>query len=468
MNNENYTLLPNNLFQPPNKDTKSLYQEYKDHKILLVMDYLHVNTNRFGISIFTFEDMITFYGLKLKTGKGKMNQQFKDMIEFLQFKGIISDCNVDIKEAKLSQFIRCKYNGIEKNKEGKNVKFTTVRYEAIDWIISYQDDLIDNVKLLFYYCYLCSRIYTPLKNDNNIRKSGGRANPCFPSYETITSDIGISDKTIKQYNDILVNLNLIRIGNLGLAYYSNDKNKIPKETPNFYTHFTYQTSEMKDEDTIWYDNLKEAMKIYKEEHSNMVFIGTRDYKNNDRVVNGKISRINTLEKEGKATVEQLQERDNLIASKTYKEETITALRDQIYDIQQELIEFNKEEKYEDIEAEYDSYFDTLDLDINNIEDCKKVLNYVQDMKNKYILDVEKPKGLGKNLQKKVDELNKLREEITALAQQLIKDVDKDVIKKEVIKGRDIKSKNIKELNNLKLDFINYMDRYSDNYIDSLL
>lgn len=398
MNNENYTLLPNNLLQPPNKDTKSLYQEFQNHKLLLVMDYLHVYTNRFGISAFTLEDMITYYRLKLKTGKGKMNEQFKEVIEFLQFKGIISDCNVDIKEAKLSQFIRCKYNGIEKNKEGKNIKFTTVRYEAMDWIVSYVDDSIDNVKLLFYYCYLCSRIHTPKGNDTDIRKTGGRANPCFPSYDTITSDIGITDKTIKQYNDILVNLNLIRIGNLGLAYYSNDKNKIPRETPNFYTHFTYQTSDVKDEDTIWYDNLKAAMKVYKDEHTNMVFTGNREYKNNDRHINGFITRIGKLEEQGKAKPEQIEKRDSLLESKGRTEETITAIREQIQDINDKLLEFDKDEKYKDIiEAEIETYFDDMDKSINDIEDCKDILQHVKDLESEYLNGDKKHKGIGKNL-----------------------------------------------------------------------
>lgn len=378
-NNEIYTLLPNNLFQPPNKDTKSLYQEYQNHKLLLVMDYLHVNTNRFGISVFTLEDMITFYGLKLKTGKGKMNQQFQDMIEFLQFKGIVTDCNTNIKEAKLNQFIRCKYNGLDKNDKGENIHFTVIKYDAIDWIISYVDDSIDNVKLLFYYCYLCSRIHTPKKNDTDIRKTGGRANPCYPSYDTITKDIGITDKTIKQYNDILVNLNLIRIGNLGLAYYSNDKNKIPKETPNFYTHYTYQPEGMKDKDTIWFDNLKEAMKVYKDGHTNMVFTGNREYKNNDRVVNGKITRITTLEREGKATLEQIQERDSLLESKGHKEETITSIREQIQDISEKLLKKDTECKFDSLHEQIEEYFDDKEKDINNIEDCKDVLKYMKEL-----------------------------------------------------------------------------------------
>lgn len=377
-NNEIYTLLPNNLFQPC-KGEKSLIQEYQNHKLLLVMDYLHVNTNRFGISVFTLEDMITFYGLKLKTGKGKMNQQFQDMIEFLQFKGIVTDCNTNIKEAKLNQFIRCKYNGLDKNDKGENIHFTVIKYDAIDWIISYVDDSVDNVKLLFYYCYLCSRIHTPKGNDNDIRKTGGRANPCYPSYDTIASDIGIKDKTIKQYNDILVNLNLIRIGNLGRAYYSNDKNKIARETPNFYTHYTYQPEGMKDEDTIWYDNLKEAMKVYKDGHSNMVFIGTREYKNNDRKINGFIGSINKLEKRGKATSEQIEKRDSLLESKNYKEETITSIREQIQDISEKLLEKDTECKFDSLHEQIEEYFDDEKKDINDIEDCKDVLKYMKEL-----------------------------------------------------------------------------------------
>lgn len=375
---DNHTMLPTILLHSSNEKVKSLYQECKNHKILLVMDYLHVNTNRFGLSYFTIEDIITYYKLIPKTGKGKMNEQIKNIIQFLQFKGLISN-DFDIKKVKINEIVRCSYIGIEKNKEGKGIKFTKVNYEYMDWIISYKDDSVDNVKLLFYYCYLCSRMHTRKKGEEDINKNGGRAEPCFPSYDTITKDIDIADKTIKIYNDILVKLNIIRIGNCGLAYYKNDSNKTNRETPNFYTHYTYQTEDMKDEDTLWFENLKRAMKVFKDEHTNMVFRGNREYKDNNKSINGFISRIDKLETLGKATPEQIEERNNYIKSKNYKEETITSIREQIDDINRNLTENDPNDKFIFLHEQYEEYFEDKSLDKNNIEDCKDILEFIKGL-----------------------------------------------------------------------------------------
>ena len=111
-------------------------------------------------------------------------------------------------------------------------------------------------------------------------------------------------------------MNLIRIGNLGL-YYVGDNKKYTRESPNFYVL-------IKDEEYVnteneksmpWYINLKEGMKCFKMAHKDYTFIDTREYKDNNKKINGYISRINQLEKEDKATKKQIKKRDKLLSEK---------------------------------------------------------------------------------------------------------------------------------------------------------
>ena len=54
------------------------------------------------------------------------------------------------------------------------------------------------------------------------------------------------------------------------------------------------------------------MKAYKKNNPNLVFLNTREYKDNNKKINGYIARINQLEKEGKATKRQINKRDKLM------------------------------------------------------------------------------------------------------------------------------------------------------------
>lgn len=350
------TILPIKLFYSVEGD--SLFKEFNDYKLLFILDYLHINTNRLGVSLFSIEDIITYYKFKPDNHKGKINEQIHNCIKFLIDKNIIEvDSNLD--KIKPKELIRCKYNY-------DTSSFRKIDYKAIESIISIEDKKIDRAKLLFYYSYLCARMYKR-KEGIELRANGGKAESCYPSYETITKDIGLSDTVIKKYNDILVDMNLIRIGNPGLYYYEHDKNKIVRESPNHYVLFGL----------YWEDELKESIKVYKETHTNMVFKGNRLYKNNNRKVNGFIGRIKALEEQGKATEEQLKQRDSYLESRELVEDSLTEIRNKIKKINDNLLMLDDicnfdTVLYEDIEY----YFDDENKDYYNIEDCKYMLNYI--------------------------------------------------------------------------------------------
>jgi len=159
---------------------------------------------------------------------------------------------------------------------------------------------------------------------------------------------------VKKYIDILIELNLIRVGNAGVYYYKNDKHKKPWESRNTYVLY--------DVDGRWEDELAESIKIYKGMYKDRTFI--KNYKNNDKSENGYISRINQLEKQSKATPYQLKKRDRLLEKKQkQKLDDEDVLKFQIKslfenpdykgsylpDIYENLGRMNLKEKYDDIE-----------------------------------------------------------------------------------------------------------------------
>ena len=315
--NDYITILPNRLFYTK-EESVSLYRQYTSYKLILILDYLYSSIDKTGFSRLSIEDIVITYGYKINRNKGKINEQIKNILIELQKNEIIK-CEKDITNINYNEFIKCIYNGIEVDNKGDYTKFTMISSDTIDYILKFNKIKIDNVILLFYYCYLCSRIY---KSSNEHGKSyihNGKAEECHPSYKTITKDIDIKPDTIKKYNDILVDMNLIRIGNCGLCYNKGDENNV-RETPNFYVLIDYTESDIDNENSIWKWNLKEGIKDYKKKNPNMVFLDTREYKDNNKKINGYISRITQLEKDDKATKVQIKKRDKLLNEKeNYKQ-----------------------------------------------------------------------------------------------------------------------------------------------------
>lgn len=382
----NFTILPNNLFYTKD-DTKSIFKLTNNHKTILVLDYLHINTNRLGITKFTISDIITSYGFKPRTGRGNINEQIRNILIQLQKNDVIDIVgDIDLSTVNINKLISCNYKGISKNNDGDNVEFTTVDYDICHKILAYRDDNIDNVKLLFHYCYLACRMHKRKKGES-LSKDGGRAEVCYPSYEDITNNTNLKSDTIKQYNDILLKNNVLRIGNCGLYYYRSDKNKIQKESPNFYTFVSDEDLKIQnDKDTNWYNNLKSAMDFYKNSNDDKVFSNSREYKSNKSVSNY-IARIEQLEKEMKATKEQIKKKNSLLQSKN--------MNTNITDLKVEI-----EKRYKNIIQMDDAY--NLDLDI--CEDWKDYLpgeNEMIDWEQKVytVTDYQ-------NILKKIDDIEK--------------------------------------------------------------
>ena len=145
-----------------------------------------------------------------------------------------------------------------------------------------KENSVDKLKVFLFYCYILSRIR---------QNSDGTTGVCYPSYMQTKKDTDLSEAIIKKYIDILVELDLIRVGSAGVFYYEEDRLKRSMESSNIYVLY--------DKHGDWKDKIKDSIKVYKNNHPERVFV--KSYKNNNKSENGYIARITYLEKQGKAT-----------------------------------------------------------------------------------------------------------------------------------------------------------------------
>lgn len=392
----NFIKLSNSLFIPT-KEEKSLLQQIDNSKLILVMCYLYINTNRKDIVKFTLEDMILESGYTVSTKKNRSVEQFKYILVQLQKLKLINS-KYDFNEVKPKELISCT---VLMNLENK---FIQLFEEEKDIILNQKNEKVDNSKLLVFYCYIKSRIYRREKN-LSIVATGGRAEVCYPSYETISNDLGCTDETIKKYSDILVKLNLIRIDNPGFWYYSADKNKSIKESVNFYA-LLFDSSEENAK-----LNLKEGIKYYKtlDINSNKVFTDSREYLHNNRKLNGMLGSIIKKEKNGIATEEDINLKNEIIFTKSqefedsYKIKALLEIHadELLSNIYFDLAKYDIGEKYYRLELDLGLIDEDSDLLVSYEYYTWVMTNYTKDKhdyyKNciaKHIKDEDKPKPKG--------------------------------------------------------------------------
>ncbi|MCB2297064.1 hypothetical protein [Clostridium tagluense] len=293
--------LPHRLFIPK-KEEESYIKIIKDDKVVFVLDYLlnNVSIARDKVN-FTLENMIIECGFKPSHKENENNDQFKNILKGLLDLKIIK-CDFVIADMKSKQMYTLNLNLIMEN------DFIQLFNTEKESILNSNIKEINNRKLLIYYGYIKSRMYGRPKDDD-LGKSGGRPEVCFPSFKTITYDLGLTDKIINKYNEALIELNFIRIANAGHFYYADDKTKMERESCNIYTLY----SEFED---TWKQNLKEGIKYYKglEVNKTKVFTNKTTYKNNNRKLNGELGSIIKKEKLGTATEKDISRKNEILMS----------------------------------------------------------------------------------------------------------------------------------------------------------
>ena len=322
-----YTILPNKLFYAIEGNSIIADTNYNPI-VLLVMDYLYTYTSRRSDVTFTIEDIIYYMGKKPNTSKKRINSQVNTILSTLEKLNIISNITVNGKNATIADlkpitFAHANFQPFEL-KENKPTQFIQLFDSEKDKILNQSIVKTDNIQLLFYYCYLKSRMYKRSSDEGDLVCHGGRAEVCFPSFNTITNDTGITKTTLLKYNDILVDLGLILIGNAGHWKYKGESNFNKRESANVYTLIVdgdKETAKL---------NIKEGIKNYirhAEDNEGKEFFNTREYKNNNRSENGKKGYIAKEEGKGK-TIENIITNKNLFSNnKSAKEEIKPIVKD---------------------------------------------------------------------------------------------------------------------------------------------
>ena len=294
MNNiEYFSKLPNKLLLPLGEEEKSIFQLILDDKVILVLDYLYINTNRIDESIFSINNIVTTYNFKIDLHKNKINDKIRCILKKLNELKVI-EIYGDIEKIKNNDFAKCKILiDLENN-------FFILKRNELKSILEYKNKSIDNMILLKLFCYLKARIYKR-ENKKELYLNGGKAETCYPSYSKIYNDINISEGIINKYINILVELNLIRYDNAGV-YYHKSNIKIKQESPNTYALY--------DKEGYYKDELKESIKFFRSRKENEGYIFVKNkknpYKNNNRKLNGELGALTKLKNQGKATNEQLK------------------------------------------------------------------------------------------------------------------------------------------------------------------
>jgi hypothetical protein len=303
--NKYFSKISNSLFYK--KDGKSIFKIIKDYNALFVLDYIYINTNRRNQVKFTIEDIIKYCGLKPDKHSGKSNDKIKSiLIKLKELKLIVDDINYSLLGTKGykndKDLLYTTPKLFKKDKSGNDTEFVVLTDEEKNKIMN-DDTTIDKIKLLFYYLYLKSRIYKRDINDGDLYMIGGKSESAYINFEKINEDILFTADTINKYNETLSKLNLIRYGRAEHWYYKNDPNKTIRESCNVYVLYN---------DGNYETNLKEGIKQYKLFYSEQRVFTKSKYVNNNRRINGKIGRLSYLERMGKASEEQIKEKNELV------------------------------------------------------------------------------------------------------------------------------------------------------------
>lgn len=256
LKNDIYSRIPNDFFYG------ECIIKNTNKNILMMYDSLYMRRGLDNISSISIEYIIEYCGLKPNRNKGKTNDTIKDLFLYLENTGYINILNKeDLKSIKNLILIHFKKYA-DKN-------YVELKRSEIEKI-SNSESKLDKTNLLIIFLYLKSRMYRR-QNGDDLVKSGGIPETCFPTYENIYSDIDISKRSISRYITELDKLDLIRYANSGKWYdpkeISKDGEIAIKDSGNLYTLFT------KDED-VYKNNLKEAKKNQRQYYESLgrVFI----------------------------------------------------------------------------------------------------------------------------------------------------------------------------------------------------
>lgn len=211
-----FITIPNSLFY--NGKEGGDFMELNNYNLLVVITFMKTKMNMYNEVCFSIRKLIEFTGQKVDLHEGKSVDKMKEMLKFLIDKEYIEpiDKNIDIDNIKVNDFIE-----VLPTKD-LDSDFTKIPLSVIEKILNSRYRYKN--KILTYWCYLHSRIY---KKSN---ASDNKAQVTWVSLDKISLDTGLSKETIMSYNDVLVELGLLKYINLGIK----KKGKIKEKCSNIY------------------------------------------------------------------------------------------------------------------------------------------------------------------------------------------------------------------------------------------
>ncbi|MCB2354470.1 hypothetical protein [Clostridium estertheticum] len=264
--------IPNIAVWDAKKQGNTFIKIYGD-KIIHILSYLDVHTDRLGIVKFTLEDMVSSCGLASRSGKGNSNNQFAYILDDLLSKDIITIISGDYKKSK--NLVSC----ILKMPVGKSEWFPMF-HDDYKKII---DDNLDRLILLNVYSYVAARLRRPTK-DKEGKAVEDIVECMYVDYITFSDDLDITEATLNKY--------LVQLRKLGIIYYDSigliKKHDYSHEANNVYCL---------DKDMLP-RALGNSSLYYKEE--GFTILGKKTSKEMI-AINGLASRIAQLKKDGKDT-----------------------------------------------------------------------------------------------------------------------------------------------------------------------
>jgi GIY-YIG catalytic domain len=217
--NENFIIIPKKII---------LERDYLDScgdKFTCILTELILSENKQGYVKFSIEDLITTLGIKPRSGEGRMNNQIKNIIEFMVKENILVT-DIEINKIRINELIKCKLHvPYETNKDGKPINWFKVNVDDYLKILNDKSKL-NKSTLTNIYFYILTRVHRRNAHVENIRI----AEVFLENQDDMCGKLDISKATLNLYLNQLRELGLIFYGNMGKMV----KNNTIREANNVY------------------------------------------------------------------------------------------------------------------------------------------------------------------------------------------------------------------------------------------
>ena len=202
---EMYAILPNNIvwnYDPESKEHYVTLKNQLEYQFAIpCLYYLYGNLNLRGFTTFSISELIVNCGY---TVEKDVIKKFKDLLSRLKAIGIL-DCEEDLSKIKLNEHIIADLNlGIVSNYFViYNNQFATIMNEE-------KYSATEKCNAFTFLCYVIARIEKGKREEGKIDDSY-----CYFHIERAVKDLSLSKGTVTKCIDILKELRLLLIGNVG-------------------------------------------------------------------------------------------------------------------------------------------------------------------------------------------------------------------------------------------------------------